>query len=80
MARIEQGLYVCTPECAQGAVHEASGCEACHDPDCPHLIDFGTWLTAYCKRCARQMRRDGHRISDKGAPLDDDQLQLDLPA
>ena len=50
------------------------------DPDCPHLIDFGTWLTAYCERCARQMRRDGHRISDKGAPLDDDQLQLDLPA
>ncbi len=80
MARIEQGLYVCTPECAQGAVHEASGCEGCHDPDCPHLIDFGTWLTAYCERCARQMRRDGHRISDKGAPLDDDQLQLDLPA
>ena len=33
MARIEDGLYVCTPECPQGEVHEASGCEECHDPD-----------------------------------------------
>ena len=49
-------------------------------PGRPHLIDFGTWLSAYCERCARQLRRDGHRISDKGTQLGDDQLRLDLPA
>ena len=70
------GLYRCTADCPQGAVHDDTGCEACHDPDAPYIIKFKTWESAYCGRCARQMRSEGHRPSPRGRALPDDQLAL----
>ena len=70
------GLYRCTAECPHGPVHEAYGCEACHDPDAPYIVRFTTWETAYCKRCARQLRSEGYRLSPRGRTLPDDQIGL----
>ena len=74
----DKPLYDCSPDCRQGEVHEDSGCEGCHDPDAPHLVDFGTWRTSYCEACARQLRRDGNHISHHGKELPPDQLRLGL--
>ena len=67
---------VCTDDCPQGRLHDASGCEGCHSPDAPYIVKFKTWETAYCERCARQLRSEGHPLSTRSETLADDQRSL----
>ena len=70
------GLYECSEDCPEGQLHGPSGCEACHNPDAPYIIRFPTWETAYCERCARQLRSEGHRLSTHSKTLAHDQMAL----
>ncbi|MCY4507948.1 MAG: hypothetical protein OXG35_13475 [Acidobacteria bacterium] len=65
-------LYDCTHDCPQGPVHGPDGCDACHNRDAPYVIKFAAWTSAYCERCARQLRLEGYELSRDGKALPDD--------
>ena len=75
-SNVPDGLYECSEDCPEGQFHEHFGCEACHNPNAPYIVKFATWETAYCERCARQLRSEGHSLSKRGETLADDQIAL----